>query len=204
MKYLFILSLFAFVGCETNPTGGNKSFEFDLRWLALKDKADCKIEKSAHFDKGVLLFQPAVKNNHITISGIGSKVDWGQAKYLICEVYNPDSSANWVCFDFYRKSNEETTSTKETPVISPKVEVLPSVKTILVLPLSFLDGQSVSIDRIPGQSVIFNPGNKLDPKEIGLVYLSLSTPADASYQPRIEISALYLSNVRPEKISKKQ
>ena len=198
MKYLLILCLFAFWSCETKQTGENKSFEFDLRWLALKDKADCKFEKSAQFGKEVLFFQPLENSNHIIVSGIGSKVDWSQAKYLICEVYNPGESSELVCFDFYGKRNEETSSPKETPVISPKIEVLPSLITKIVLPLSCLKGESVSIERIPGQPVSFNPGKVLDPKDIGAVHLSLSARTGGSSESKIEIAAMYLSNVKPE------
>lgn len=199
MKYLIVFCfLLGFWSCETKTTSEDKSFEFDLRWLALKDKTDCKMEKSAQFGKKVLSFQPLEKDNHLIISGIGAKVNWGQAKYFICEVYNPGEFSEQVCFDFYGKKSEDSDAGKETPVISPKIEVRPSVITKIVLPLSCLTGEIVSIETIPGGPISFHPGKVLDPKSVGVVHLSLGAPTSTISKPTIEISAMYLSNVKPE------
>jgi hypothetical protein len=200
--YAFIT--FFLIGCSSNEKVIPKLFEFDLPWLALKHKADCQMVKSSHFGKEALLFQPSEKNNFIMISGIGSKVDWSNAKYLVCEVYNPNDCNAGVCFDFYKKTNSANyneLSEKASPTISPQIGVLPFIKTKIVLPLSALDGQSVSIERLPGQLTVFILGNRLDPKEVGAVHLSLSTPFRLPYKPKIEIASMYLTNDLPEKFS---
>ena len=107
MKIIFIsflcLVLFA---CESKKeTGDEKIFEFDLHWIALKQKSVCHLEKSAPFGSEVLVLQSADRNKSVYISGIGAKVDWSKAKYLVCEVYNPNECDATVCFDFYKKTN---------------------------------------------------------------------------------------------------
>ncbi len=199
MRYLFIILLFTFIGCETNKSTENKLFEFDLRWFALKDKADCKMEKSSQFEKEVLLFQSAGENSRIIISGIGSKIDWSRAKYLICDVYDPNDSSVIIRFDFYgKKAKEETGVPERSPAISPEIKVLPFIKTKIVLPLSFLDGQKVSIESIPGKPAVFDPGSSLDPKDVGIVHLRLLNSSSQPYPPELEIAAIYLSNAMPE------
>jgi hypothetical protein len=65
-----------------------------------------------------------------------------------------------------------------------------------VLPLSFLTGESVSIERIPGGPISFSPEKALDPKSVGIVHLGLG--GSTSTKPKIEIATMYLSNVKPE------
>jgi hypothetical protein len=208
MKTLFFLTLCSILwSCGSKKQTQNEQlFEFDLQRIALKQKTLCHLEKSPHFNEDVLVLQTADRDQSIYISGVGAKVDWTEGKYLICEVYNPNECDATLGFEFYKKINtkeEETsrTSKKEQPVISPQIGILPYIKTKLVLPLSVLDGQSVSVERMPGQLTTFILGNRIDPKEIGEVRISLSTPFRLPHKPSIEIAALYLSNDLPEKFS---
>lgn len=204
-KYLiYSLILILFDSCQTKRPEIPVSFEFDLHWLTLKNKSVCTIRKSDRFGKAVMLFQPSDHNNSALIAGVGSKVNWSREKYLVCEVYNPNDCDATLGFDFYKKksrSEARKDTAADTPVISPQIVVLPFIKTKLVLPLSSLDGQSVSIERMPGQLTTFILGNRLDPTEVGEVRLRFSTPFRLPYSPKIEIASMYLTNDLPEKFS---
>jgi len=198
---LFLLSLSA---CQPKSKEMSKLYEFDLQSIAQKYDSVCKIEKNNRFGKEALIYQPVSANNSIVISGIGSKVDWSSAKYLICEVYNSNDCDAIVKLDFYKNTNGTNLNEwheKEAPTISPQIGVLPFIKTKLVLPLSGLDGQSVTVERMPGQLTVIIFGSRLDPKEVGEVRLSLLMPFTLPYKPKIEIASIYLTNELPEKYS---
>ncbi len=201
ISFLILLLLF---GCQSKRPQVPLTFQFDLPWLSLKNKSVCTIKQSDQFKKDVMIFHPTDPQNTALIAGIGSRVDWSSSKYLVCEVYNPNECDATLGFEFYKKksrSEARNDTAKDTPMISPQIGFLPYIKTKLVLPLSSLDGQSVSIERMPGQLTTFILGNRLDPSEVGEVRLRLSTPFRLPYPPKIEIASMYLTNDLPEKFS---
>ena len=102
---IYALLLLSFGGCQPRSRQISKLYEFDLQNIAQKYDSVCKIEKNSRFGKDALIYQPKSANNSIVISGIGAKVDWSSAKYLICEVYNSNDCDAIVKLDFYKNTN---------------------------------------------------------------------------------------------------
>lgn len=206
---LYFLLLIMFAACRSNKKDVVKIFEFSINTIAKKNDSVCKIEKSDSYGKEVLVYHPAEENESIEISGVDQKVNWSDVKYLICEVYHSLNCNAILSFNFYKKKSADDSgigqkdnqevNKKPTPRISPEIGILPFIKTKIVLPLTYLDGQTVSGERYPGQLTTFILGHRLEPNEIGELRLGLTTPYQSpDIQPEIEIAAIYLTNELPE------
>lgn len=212
-KFCILIIMFCiFSGCK--HTGNNKSrgFELNLQTLAQKNDPACKLEQSAHFGKQVLYYKPAIERNALLISGIGPEDNWGKAKYLVCEVYHDNPYSALLYFDFYSRNDKSTGIIEqqgvqkigggEAPRITILIGVLPFIKSKVILPLSYLDGQNIFLPRFPGQLKGYIAGHRLAFDELGSVKLRLGPYQSPDFQTRIEIASMYLTNELPESYTK--
>jgi hypothetical protein len=117
-------------------------------------------------------------------------LDWRQAKYLVVEVLNHEEVIMGVCFGFWKKGNES-----EIQDMQITMGLIPGVRTVLCLPLSVLDGQSLFLERTPGKLKSLVLGNKLDLNEVNR--FSIGT-MKAYKNQKLKIFRCYLSDKEPE------
>jgi len=155
-----------------------------------------------------------VRENSITLTGDADSLPWEKARYLVCEIVNNNPYSAIVYVDFYKRSGDSpksgivqqggvtTQEFPEQPRISPKVGILPHLKTKLVIPLSHLDGQDIFMDRFPRQLKGTVMGHRLHPSDIGRVVLRFEPVQPPDYFPYIEIASIYLTDTLPAPFEK--
>jgi len=162
----------------------------------------------------VLSVSVSENENRVFISDGSQPVDWANASYLVCDVYHENDFSAIVYIDFYKKlaaldsgtivqqGGQEITGLNETPRISPKIGILPRVKTRLIFPLSYLDGQQIFMKRFPRQLKGTVMGRRLDPSDIDKVALRIEPSVSPDFLASIEISRIFLTNTLPETLDK--
>jgi hypothetical protein len=83
-------------------------------------------------------------------------------KYLVVECEQEELVSGIVLFEFFKKSNEN-------PSLQSKIGLLPGLRTYLVFPVSYLDGQQIFLPRFPRQmkGVVF--GNRINPENLSKI-----------------------------------
>jgi hypothetical protein len=207
---LLYLLLLAIPGsCKKQSESADKLYSFDLGKIILESNGTLEQIKSREFGESVMVFTPENKQYSITLSDGQDSIPWAGARYLVCEIVNNNPYSAIVFADFYRNSGESSESGivqqggqpaeefSEQPRISPKIGILPYLKTKLVIPLSHLDGQEIFMKRFPRQLKGTVMGHRLDINDVGKVILRFEPVMPPEYVPNVEITALYLSDTMP-------
>ena len=189
MKHGLLLILFvALLSCR-----GAKQSESALYMFELSRLTD--LPAWAKFQDDALLLTAGADSAALTLPVAG--VPWNEARYLAADVYHEDAHSDILYFHFYDRAN------LESPRISAKMGVLPNLKTRLVLPLAYLDGQTFFMARRPRQLKGTMPGNRLPQERIGKVSLSLE-PSTPDYAAKLFIDKLFLAVEEPQPLPKAQ
>lgn len=183
-------------------------YDFDLGVMAQQHPSIAGVKPGAEDGRRTLWFTPKSHNESLEIWQTGKALDWSKAKYLICEVSHTNGNSAIINLDFYRRVGRregETTQQGQAaaevsrgPRISPKIGVLPGLRTQLVFPLSHLDGQEIFMARWPRQLKGTVSGSRLDPSEIGAVRLRLSPVQAPDYLSHLLVYRVFLSDSPPE------
>ncbi|NJO69689.1 MAG: hypothetical protein HC830_10740 [Bacteroidetes bacterium] len=170
--------------------------------------------ESKVFRQKTMLISVEQGKNSITLTSGKDSLPWEKAAYLVCELWHNNPYSLIVYADFYKKDGKSATgtivqqgstgsvSTQDQPRISPKVGILPDLKTKLIIPLSHLDGQQIFMDRFPRQLKGTVMGRRLDKTDIGRVVLRFEPVMSPDYLPIVEIAAVYLTDSLPEPFEK--
>lgn len=200
-------------GCKSNieqPV----LYSFNLDSIVQQSQGGLEWNKSREFEKNAVVFTPQNSEYGFTLTSGLDSVPWADAKYLVCEIMNNNPYSAIVYVDFYKKGEDlpnesivrqgETSDQEftEQPRISPKVGILPNLKTKMVIPLSHLDGQEIFMKRFPRQLKGTVMGHRLDIAEIGKVVLRFEPVMLPEYTPKIEIAAVYLTDTLPAAFEK--
>jgi hypothetical protein len=211
LKPCFFISLgflAFFAGCSSPALVPGTIYSFDLKSISLSDST-ASLVNSDVFRAKVLEFRVSEGDNRLQISSASDSIAWTKAKYLVCDLYHENNYSAVVFIDFYKRSSQKDTaaivqqggqttrSETESPRISPKIGILPGVKTRMVFPLEYLDGQEIFMDRYPRQLKGTVMGRRLDPAEIGKVVLRLEPVSSPSFLTRIDIAGIFLTDTVP-------
>ena len=100
------------------------------------------------------------------------------------------------------QQGDQTTTEAASPRISPKIGILPRLKTRMILPLSHLDGQQIFLNRFPRQLKGVVMGHRLDPSDVGKVVLRIEPDMVPDYMAKIEIAGIWLTDTVPPPLEK--
>jgi hypothetical protein len=152
--------------------------------------------------------------NQLILTDGSTSIDWQKAKYMVCDLYHENNYSAILYIDFYKKSNASQPGSivqqggqaiegeANTPRISPKIGILPRVKTRMIFPMSFLDGQQIFLNRFPRQLKGTVMGRRLEPSDIGKVALRIEPVFAPDYLTKIEIADIFLTDTIPVPLEK--
>ncbi len=212
VKILFVFFLLSFLtfisACKKTPDIG-KSF-FNLKEIAGNNPVISSFAGGDGFKLPVLIVTPTTKNATVTIWETGDNGNWADAKYLVFEIWDAEDYSGVINIEFYRRdensdqdkvilqSGEMAAGKQETPWLSCLMGVLPHLKTKVVLPLSYLDAQTLFVTRSPRQLKGTMSGDRLDPNDIIKVALRFGPIAEPWFTPEFEIASICLADTLPE------
>ncbi len=89
-------------------------------------------------------------------------------KFLVIECQQNEEVSGIIHLKFFKKDNSED-GIADHPALSSKIGLLPHLRTYMVFPFSYLDGQQIFIPRYPRQmkGVVF--GNRIDFEDLGKI-----------------------------------
>ena len=204
----FLLLLLISMSCTKSSTMPGEVYRFDLQSLA-GDYPISGIIKGGAFEGESLELQISEGKNYIVITDGSEQIPWEKAKYLVCDVVHGNNYSAIIYIDFYKKAGsrivgeivqqggQTVEKQTESPRISPKIGILPNIKTRIIFPLSYLDGQHIFMDRFPRQLKGTVMGRRLDISDIGKVALRFEPVMAPDYLPKIEIAGIYLTDTLP-------
>lgn len=211
---ILLLVIACLTSCKSTKNEPGIVYTFSSDSLFVQNQKNIQWKKSEAFKEKVLEFKSMKDANTLVITSGSDSLPWGKAKYLICELWHDNPYSAIVYVDFYKKQQEaaktsivqqgdvSTENMKQQPRISPKIGVLPNLKTRLIIPLSYLDGQQIFMQRFPRQLKGTVMGRRLDIADIGKVCLRFEPVMEPDYLTRMEISAIYLSDSIPAPFEK--
>jgi len=200
-----ILFLFS---CNPN-NNAELQYSFDLGAIAENNSDIARIKPGNAFSGRILHVKPVAENKTLTIWEEGDGKDWSEPGYLIIEIYGEASYSGVLNIEFYRRSpgadtsklilqsGELKTGQGDSPWISCLMGILPELPTKLVLPLSYLDAQTLFLSRSPRQLKATMSGNRLDPDDIIKVAMRFGPYAEPWFTPEFEIASITLSDTLP-------
>ena len=206
-----VLILFSACQSKTQRTVPGAMYQFDLNQIAENDSINSEWVKSPVFGGQALSVTVDERKNEIVLTPNSEAIDWGNAKYLVCEVWHENPYCVMMRVQFYRKTGDESavarqgeeTATQESgPRMSCKIGIMPSLKTKMIFPVSYLDGQQVFIPRQPRQLKGTISGRRIEPEDVGKVSIVLTPNVEPDYLAKIQISAAYLTTELPEPYEK--
>ena len=217
MKYqiltiLCCVMLIHFSACQDSKTiFPGEVFRFDLQPIAKTGTITHEWVKSPEFGEKVLSFTVGEGNNELILTSNSEGIDWLTAKYFVCEVWHDNPYSTKLSLNFYRKTGDdsavavqgnETVSQESGPRISATFGFLPCLKTKMIFPLSYLDGQQTHPVRQPRQMTGFISGRRIDPADIGKVSIGISPSVSPDYLSRVQIASAYLTAEMPDPYEK--
>ena len=217
IRLINILVLFAFVclivDCKRPENQNGTIFSFDLNEIVKKNDI-AELSASKIFNSQGLNVKVKEGKNQIILTDGSTLINWQKAKYLVCDLYHENNYSAILYIDFYKKSNiaepgsivqqggQAIEGETKTPRISPKIGILPLVKTRMIFPLSYLDGQQIFLKRFPRQLKGTVMGRRLDLSDIGKVALRIEPVLSPDYLTKIEIADIFLTDTIPTTLDK--
>jgi hypothetical protein len=185
-----------------------QSYDVDLSKLAKAHPASLRMEASQTDGSDVLLFSPAVASNAITVFHEDEKIEWSGKKYLVIDVVQRADYSGIIYIDFYRKGAKgdrvivQQSGQSNKAELTPKIGVMPRLRTQVIFPLSYLDGQDIFMQRFPRQLKGTVLGRRLNIEDIGDVKMRIDPVLAPEYTPTMEIGSIRLTAELPEPLPK--
>ena len=152
---------------------------------------NCKfVSQDDDFEAPVVLVNTEEGNNSVVIWEEGDKQDWTKGDYLVLEVYGDNDYSGVLTIDFFKGEDELS--------IYTQLGLLPRLKTKIVFPLSYLDGQRVHMSRFPRQLKATVWGNRLDTKEITKVRVRFGPYSKSDFNPNYKLASISIRKDEPE------
>jgi hypothetical protein len=136
----------------------NSAWTKFIQRLILKSPA---LQKGTGFETEILKIKPTSENQSIVVWQGDDAAQWARARYLVCEIWHGNDFSAILNLEFYRNENaaativtqsgDEAGQANERPRQATKIGVLPYLKTKVIFPLEYLDGQNVFMERFPRQ-----------------------------------------------------
>lgn len=211
---LLLLTIAWLSSCQRNKQEPGMVYTFSFDSLVNQNPRNIQWKESDAFKGKILEYSVLKDANTLVLTSGNDSLPWDRAKYLVCEVWHDNPYSAIVYVDFYKKNENEPTGSimqqggsttenfKQQPRISPKVGVLPNLKTKVIIPLSYLDGQQIFMERFPRQLKGTVMGRRLDIADIGKVSIRFEPAMEPDFLPKIQIAAIFLSDTVPASFEK--
>jgi hypothetical protein len=164
---------------------------FDLRQLADANPQSTQYLEQSPVGEAALYFKPDSMADVITLYSQAEKKVWDEAAYLVADVWHDNRYSAILHFNFF------DSDTASQPRIYSKMGILPQLKTRIVLPLSYLDGQTFFMARQARRLKGVMPGRRLTQDNIAAVTFALE-PVEENFQTELWVSNLWLMKEEPE------
>jgi hypothetical protein len=159
-----------------------------------------------------LKIKPVEDNQRVVIWETGRIVDWNRARYLVCEMWHRNGYSGVVNVEFYAgrsgrvqadvQLGNDPEAGRLRPRMTAKIGVLPGLRTKIVFPMEYLDGQNIFMKRFPCQLKATVLGNRMEPSDITRVALRFEPFHKSYFTPEFEVAAIYLTDAEPEPYGK--
>jgi len=198
LPVLFI-ALFLLAHSCTNKDEVRKNFT--LSSIATSNSDAAKLIRNSDKQE-TLVFTPCHSTDSIVISPYTNHELWA-ARYLIAEIKHDNPYSTILYFDFYTSQSSEAittqgsetaSATKHRPSLLFKVGVLPHLQTKVVIPLSYLNGQSIFLPRYGRQLKGFAAGSRTRAEDVTRICLRIGPYMKPGYTPSVEITSIFLSD----------
>jgi len=166
-------------------------YEFDLKQLASRNHEFVYQTDKNPLGQNALVFTPASDSSSMGIFDTASREAWIKARYLVADVWNANRYSAIVRVNFFDQD------TARSARIFGKMGILPYLKTRLVFPLEYLDGQTFFMARQVRCLKGVVPGHRIAPQSIANVTISLA-PVQDSFPTNLSISRLCLMSEMPD------
>ena len=182
--------------------------EFDLPTIAQRAAGHATLVQGKASSGSDLWFTPSEPAETLELWKDGDPGDWEEANYLVCEVWHTNVTSAILNLDFHRKDlraereivqqgEQSTSAASQRPRISPKIGVLPGLRTQVIFPLSYLEGQEIFMRRFPRQLKGTVMGSRLRREEVAAVRLRLNPVEAPDYRSTLRISRVFLTHELP-------
>ena len=207
---ILLLLFYLFIACSYYKDEEDEVQSFELEKTADENSNCILIPNVNETNSPAIEVKPASDNTGVVIWEKGYKQDWSKGKYLVLEIFGDNDYSGTINIEFYKEkrksakekivlqSGEVSLKDKDTPWFSSLMGILPKLKTKVVFPLSYLDAQTLFVNRFPRQLKGTINGNRLDTKDITKVILRFGPYFGPYFQPKYLISSIYISNEKPE------
>ena len=177
-----VLTIFSACQPKIQRTIPGEVYQFDLKQIAKTNTLNSEWVKSPVFGGQALSVTVDEANSELVLTPNSEAIDWETAKYLVCEVWHENPYCVMMRVQFYRKTGDESAVARQGeeavtqdagPRMSCVIGIMPSLKTKMIFPLSYLDGQQVFIPRQPRQLKGTIGGRRIDPDDVGKVSIQI-------------------------------
>lgn len=210
-KFYAITFLFA-LSCFSCKQGGDTAafyHEFKLAKVAEANPRIAGIKQGEGFDKPVLKIDNTEALRELNLWENEEPDVWMSARYLVFEVWHDNDHCIYLKGSFYdtteshsdivfQGEKRQAASGKARPKITNKIGILPRLKTKVIYPLQYLDGQQVFGRRFPRQLKTTTHGHRIDRSEITKTTFRFDPYKKSFFTPEVEIAAIYLTSKLPE------
>lgn len=189
-----------------------ENYKFDIDFNKIIVSQDAKNQTNTKSDNSDFVFAPASEADFIQFADLKDSVNWENSKYLVCNVWHDNPFSTVLYFNFYKKNarsiigvnrgEQALVNKSDSAHITFKVGILPFLKTQVIFPLSYLDGQHVFLERFPRQLKGFIFGHRLKPSDVAKIQLTIYPVHDKNFRSKVNINSLYLSSKLPNALDK--
>lgn len=165
-------------------------YEFDLQSAARSNSEVSFYSEASPTGEPGLRFNSREGSAPLILLPSDARVPWAEASFLVADVWHEGRASAILQIHFFRPGDE-------TPRISSKMGILPGLKTRLVLPLEYLDGQTFFMARQERRLKGTMPGNRIPLGEIDRVTCTLG-PTGYGFESELWIEKIWLSKEQPE------
>lgn len=190
MKYYWFFIAVIFI-CQCTSEKKSELLHFNLKELADTCPQSTQYLEKSPLDEAALHFMPDSLSDVISLYKLSEKNSWENAKYLVTDVWHDNRYSAILHFNFF------DSDTAKEPRISSKMGILPLLKTRIVFPLAYLDGQTFFMERQARRLKGVMPGRRLERNNIAAITFALE-PVEENFKTQVWISNMRLVNEKPE------
>jgi hypothetical protein len=188
-NHICIISIFILLGCV--PKKQAVLLTYDLKQLAEANPKSARYMEESPMGGPAMHLKPGSMEGVISLYNKSEKSAWDEANFVVADVWHDNRYSAILHFRFF------DSDTAKQPRISSKMGILPKLKTRVVLPLSYLDGQTFFMARQERRLKGVMPGRRLDQEKIAAVTFGLE-PVQENFQTQVWVSNLRLMKEKPE------
>jgi len=169
-------------------------------------KNNPKLNITGGIEKNAIVYKPESENERIWIVDSNQNISLSSNQYLVIHLHHNTPFSALVYIEFFTKYSKKNKIVQQgeganadqiSPDLFAKIGVLPGLPTQLILPLSYLDGQNIFMNRFPRQMKGMVHGSRVLPENVTGIALRLFPYEKGSFESTISIDSIFISNTIP-------